>query len=188
MAWCHQAPSHYLSQCWPRSMSSPSPYDIRRPQRVNSCFTNPSKQQGHLFPSTIFIGDSLIFWACSSITRTNTSFSLNTSWPSPSNHWETRQNTNTGTCFNITNILPVIGRALSRHFCGGFRASMKKFQGIQANSRGSLHIFQLCPLPSDNISQCCLSKCRNSWKSNGAPLDFQEFLHLERQYLYWYGN
>ena len=21
MAWCHQAPSHYLSQCWPRSMS-----------------------------------------------------------------------------------------------------------------------------------------------------------------------
>ena len=24
MAWCHQAPSHYLSQCWPRSMS---PYD-----------------------------------------------------------------------------------------------------------------------------------------------------------------
>ena len=21
MAWCHQAPSHYLSQCWPRFMS-----------------------------------------------------------------------------------------------------------------------------------------------------------------------
>ena len=21
MAWCHQAPHHYLSQCWPRSMS-----------------------------------------------------------------------------------------------------------------------------------------------------------------------
>ena len=27
MAWCHQATSHYLSQCWPRSMS---PYDITR--------------------------------------------------------------------------------------------------------------------------------------------------------------
>ena len=29
MAWCHQATSHYLSQCWPRSMSS---YDVTRPQ------------------------------------------------------------------------------------------------------------------------------------------------------------
>ena len=32
MAWCRQAPSHYLSQCWPRSMS---PYDVTRPQWVN---------------------------------------------------------------------------------------------------------------------------------------------------------
>ena len=31
MAWCHQATSHHLSQCWPRSMS---PYGISRPQRV----------------------------------------------------------------------------------------------------------------------------------------------------------
>ena len=27
MAWCHQATSHYLSQCWPRSLS---PYGITR--------------------------------------------------------------------------------------------------------------------------------------------------------------
>ena len=33
MAWCHQATSHYLSQCWPRSMS---PNGITRPQWVNS--------------------------------------------------------------------------------------------------------------------------------------------------------
>ena len=33
MAWCHQAPNHYLSQCWPRSVS---PYGITRPQGVNS--------------------------------------------------------------------------------------------------------------------------------------------------------
>ena len=33
MAWCHQAPSHYLSQCWPRLMS---PYDVNRPQWVNT--------------------------------------------------------------------------------------------------------------------------------------------------------
>ena len=32
MAWCHQAPSHYLSQCWPRSMS---PNGITMPQWVN---------------------------------------------------------------------------------------------------------------------------------------------------------
>ena len=33
MVWCHQATSHYLSQCWPRSLS---PYDVSRPQWVNS--------------------------------------------------------------------------------------------------------------------------------------------------------
>ena len=33
MAWCCQATSHYLSQCWPRSMS---PNGVTRPQWVNS--------------------------------------------------------------------------------------------------------------------------------------------------------
>ena len=32
MAWCRQARSHYLSQCWPKSLS---PYDVTRPQWVN---------------------------------------------------------------------------------------------------------------------------------------------------------
>ena len=32
MAWCHQATSHYLSQCWPRFKS---PYGVTRPQCVN---------------------------------------------------------------------------------------------------------------------------------------------------------
>ena len=32
MAWCRQATSHYLSQCWPRTMS---PYGITWPQWVN---------------------------------------------------------------------------------------------------------------------------------------------------------
>ena len=31
MAWCRQATSHYLSQCW---LSSLSPYGVARPQRV----------------------------------------------------------------------------------------------------------------------------------------------------------
>ena len=33
MAWCRQATSHYLSQCWPRSMT---PYGVIRPQWVNA--------------------------------------------------------------------------------------------------------------------------------------------------------
>ena len=33
MAWCHRASSHYLSQCWPRSLS---PYDVTRPQWVKN--------------------------------------------------------------------------------------------------------------------------------------------------------
>ena len=32
MAWCRQATSHYLRQCWPRFMS---PYGVTRPQWVN---------------------------------------------------------------------------------------------------------------------------------------------------------
>ena len=31
MAWCRQATSHYLSQCWPRSLS---PHGVTRPQWV----------------------------------------------------------------------------------------------------------------------------------------------------------
>ena len=33
MAWCRQATSHYLSQCWPRSLS---PYGVTRPQWVKN--------------------------------------------------------------------------------------------------------------------------------------------------------
>ena len=35
MAWCRQATSHYLSQCWPRSLL---PYGVARPQWVNQMF------------------------------------------------------------------------------------------------------------------------------------------------------
>ena len=37
MAWCRQATSHYLSQRWSRSVS---PYDIIRPQWVNTGLNN----------------------------------------------------------------------------------------------------------------------------------------------------
>ena len=35
MAWCRQATSHYVSQCWPWSLSS---YDVTRPQWVKMSF------------------------------------------------------------------------------------------------------------------------------------------------------
>ena len=37
MAWCRQATSHYLSQCWPRFMS---PYGVTRPQWVNVIYVS----------------------------------------------------------------------------------------------------------------------------------------------------
>ena len=37
MAWCRQATSHYLSQCWPRSLS---PCGVTRPQWVNNTSVN----------------------------------------------------------------------------------------------------------------------------------------------------
>ena len=48
MAWCRQATSHYLSQCWPSSMS---PYGVTRPQWVNS---SPPEQNGSHFVDDMF--------------------------------------------------------------------------------------------------------------------------------------
>ena len=47
MAWCGQAASHYLSQCWPRSML---PYGVTRPQWVN-------RQQ-----AVTWTNDGLVYW------------------------------------------------------------------------------------------------------------------------------
>ena len=33
MAWCRQTTGHYLSQCWPRSLS---PYGVTRPQLIEA--------------------------------------------------------------------------------------------------------------------------------------------------------
>ena len=42
MALCRQAASHYLSQCWPRSLST---YDVTRPQWVNSLWPSDALWQ-----------------------------------------------------------------------------------------------------------------------------------------------
>ena len=50
MAWCRQAPSHYLSQCWPSSMS---PYGVTRPQWVKCSLTSePHWTLGRLASAT----------------------------------------------------------------------------------------------------------------------------------------
>ena len=48
MAWCRQATSRYLSQCWPRSLS---PYGVTRPQWVKSSLP---QQNGCHFADDIF--------------------------------------------------------------------------------------------------------------------------------------
>ena len=51
MAWCRQATSHYLSQCWPRSLS---PYRVIRPQWVNHIDILRPEQNGQNFADNIY--------------------------------------------------------------------------------------------------------------------------------------
>ena len=54
MALCHQATSHYLSLCWPRSLSS---YGVTRPQRVKVltwCLKNHCTKCLINHPNTVF--------------------------------------------------------------------------------------------------------------------------------------
>ena len=48
MAWCRQATSHYLSQCWPRSLSL---YGVTRPQCVNWAMSR--RANAHQWTQTI---------------------------------------------------------------------------------------------------------------------------------------
>ena len=46
MAWCHQATSHYLGQCWPRSIYI-APYGVARPQWVKESNWNVAIRRSH---------------------------------------------------------------------------------------------------------------------------------------------
>ena len=59
MAWCRQATSHYLSQCWPRS---PSSYGVTRPQWVNSSLLEQNGYFADDISKCIFINESFVFW------------------------------------------------------------------------------------------------------------------------------
>ena len=61
MAWCRQATSHYLSQCWPRSLS---PYGVTRPQWViRTLHDCPSQMNENLLISNSKLtSDSELIW------------------------------------------------------------------------------------------------------------------------------
>ena len=50
MAWCHQATRHYLSQCWPRSLS---PSGVTRPQWVKICRSVPFQWWGMTYNANV---------------------------------------------------------------------------------------------------------------------------------------
>ena len=60
MAWCLQAPSHYLKQCWPRSLL---PYGFNRPQWVNCCLFStkplPATKKSGKSPSRLSVLQSI---------------------------------------------------------------------------------------------------------------------------------
>ena len=84
MAWCHQAPSHYLSQCWPKSMS---PYlygsDDNNTWQVD--WEINAKYQ-NIIPIFYFIGGETPEYACGS---RGPEVQLRPVWPStsPSRSW-----------------------------------------------------------------------------------------------------
>ena len=72
MAWCHQATSHYLSQCWPRSLL---PYGVTRPQWV--------KQKSSTYEQTSMIvnQNSNIFFQENAFENAVNEMATIVSWP-----------------------------------------------------------------------------------------------------------
>ena len=69
MAWCHQATSHYLSQCWHRSMPS---YGITGPQWVNIEMLSQQYRYSHYKDETLV----RLFYLYTSYTGKTASFYL----------------------------------------------------------------------------------------------------------------
>ena len=77
MAWCRQAKSHYLSQCWPRSMS---PYGNIRPQWFKFMSMSTSCKIAHMWmpqnhTKSKFTLVQVMAWCCQA-----TSHFLNQCW------------------------------------------------------------------------------------------------------------
>ena len=74
MAWCRQATSHYLNQCWPRSMS---PYGVTRPRPVEEI----ASVIAHFspVPELIHMAVHIYIYICIYMSRHNT-MNTNTKW------------------------------------------------------------------------------------------------------------
>ena len=72
MVWCRQATSHYLSQCWHRSMS---PYGVTRPQWVNSLWPSRVIPYGDIDLGPHWLRQWLVAWWHRAITWTNVDLS-----------------------------------------------------------------------------------------------------------------
>ena len=64
MAWCRQATSHYLSQCWPRSVS---PNGVTWPQWVKWCCQH--YRMGHGLHHTLKMGMMMMMTTMTMMTR-----------------------------------------------------------------------------------------------------------------------
>ena len=80
MAWCHHTTSHYMSQCWPRSLS---PYGITMPQWVNMIRNTslaPEKRDFHFKkPQILFLihtlqKDTICLLSLGALSRTLSKF------------------------------------------------------------------------------------------------------------------
>ena len=60
MAWCHQVTSHYLNQCWPRSLP---PYGVTRPQWVNSSLRSAAYMPQWTGPASVKVMACRLFSA-----------------------------------------------------------------------------------------------------------------------------
>ena len=81
MAWCRQATSHCLNQCWPRS---PTPYGVTRPQWVN--MLRPLQNCCHL-ADVIWVRSRrcscLVTWLCYQLIAKPGNKTAAPPWPDP---------------------------------------------------------------------------------------------------------
>ena len=61
MAWCRQATSHYLNQCWHRFMS---PYNVNRPQWVNFNWLTYAFHSIYFMTYTSALWSFVLLWLC----------------------------------------------------------------------------------------------------------------------------
>ena len=144
MAWCRQATSHYLSQCWPRSMSS---NDVTRPQWVNNFPLSPHKStfhQDHLIMTSVMLCSLLYLgW---SLKR------LQQSW------WETTWNSNWGAAnWKQSNCSEICNKCLTTHLLSIEHADWPKLHDIFKACDVNTSQFQMGEIRLESVPWICSS-------------------------------